>query len=427
MKQLIAKAFNSGFEFTRPSYNAISVASNGKIYYVLSSASIDTGAQLYCFDPKTSEISHMADLTCAIGERSLRAIPQGKSHVRFTEANGKLYFATHVSYYRSEDGLEALGVPPPEYAAYPGGHFLALDLSTHCIEDIILPVSGQGILAMAMDVCRNRLYGITWPNGVFVAYDIDSGRLSTAPVSGKGEAGRAADYRVVCRALVVSPEDGTVYLTLSDGRIVRYHHDRDALEVVRGDTMRKDYFGSYDPTSPWNMAYHWRQAIWHPAEKVVYGVHGNSGYLFRFDPVAERVDVLLRMSSTPSRQSGMYDKFSHGYLGFDLGPDQRTLYYLTGGAIYEEGRPLLQREKRIGAQGRENLHLITVDLPTETYHDWGTISLDVGGLPAFVQSIAIANDGFIYALSTIKENNNERTDLIRIPSSHEAPTTLSST
>ncbi len=32
----------------------------------------------------------------------------------------------------------------------------------------------------------------------------------------------------------------------------------------------------------------------------------------------------------PSRRSGMYDEFSYGYLGFTLGPDGHTLYYLTG-------------------------------------------------------------------------------------------------
>ena len=51
----------------------------------------------------------------------------------------------------------------------------------------------------------------------------------------------------------------------------------------------------------------------------IYGVHGNSGYLFRFDPVREQVEVLDRITSEPSRRSGMFDEFSYGYLGFTLG------------------------------------------------------------------------------------------------------------
>jgi hypothetical protein len=27
----------------------------------------------------------------------------------------------------------------------------------------------------------------------------------------------------------------------------------------------------------------------------------------------------------------MFDEFSYGYLGFTLGPDEQTIYYLTGG------------------------------------------------------------------------------------------------
>ena len=65
---------------------------------------------------------------------------------------------------------------------------------------------------------------------------------------------------------------------------------------------------------------------------MIYGVHGNSGYLFRFDPRVPRVEVLDRITSLPSQRSGMFDEFSYGYLGFILGPDGNTLYYLTGGA-----------------------------------------------------------------------------------------------
>ena len=69
------------------------------------------------------------------------------------------------------------------------------------------------------------------------------------------------------------------------------------------------------------MGYNWRQVVWYPADKHIYGVHGNSGYLFRFDPKAERVEVLDRITSRPSKRSGMFDQFSYGYLGFTLGPD----------------------------------------------------------------------------------------------------------
>ena len=45
-KKLVAKTYNSGFSIAHDTYNAISAASDGKIYYVLSSQSIDTGGQM---------------------------------------------------------------------------------------------------------------------------------------------------------------------------------------------------------------------------------------------------------------------------------------------------------------------------------------------------------------------------------------------
>ena len=130
--------------------------------------------------------------------------------------------------------------------------------------------------------------------------------------------------------------------------------------------MKKDYFGLYDPTSPGHMGYNWRQVVWLPSQKMIYGVHGNSGYLFRFDPRAERIEVLDRITSDPSQRAGMFDQFSYGYLGFTLGPDGRTLYYLTGGPVYVEGKRLAGKAKTAmgESKGIENLHLVTYDIPT---------------------------------------------------------------
>ena len=158
------------------------------------------------------------------------------------------------------------------------------------------------------------------------------------------------------------------------------------------------------------MGYNWRQAVWYPAEKMIYGVHGNSGYLFRFDPRAARVEVLDRITSEPSQRSGMYDKFRYGYLGFTLGPDQRTLYYLTGGPI-----PAGEKPPAAQASGpAENLHLVTYDIPTARCVDHGPIFFADGQRPAGVHSIAVGQDGTVYALSRVNRNGRIARDLIRI-------------
>ncbi len=408
-KHLSARLFDSKFAFGRATFNAISSASDGNIYYVLSSAALETGGQVYRYSPGRGEIRHLGDLTEACGERSLRAIPQGKSHVSFVEANGKLYFATHLAYYDIKGAKESKAEPPPGYRPYPGGHFLAYDLKSGKFEDVATAPFQEGIISMAMDTRKGRLYGLTWPTGYLVAYDLATRQLRhTEPTDERGEAGEGAQFRAVCRSLAVDPRDGAAYLTTARGDILRYRWDENTLGAVPGVDLRKDYFGNYDLATPGHMGFHWRQTAWYEPEGAIYGVHGNSGYLFRYLPLENRVEVMERITSEPSRRSGMYDMYYYGYLGLTLGPDGHTLYYLTGGPI-PGAKPV--RKTVIGVRGEENLHLVTYHIPTRRYTDHGPVFVEGGRRPTNVNSIAVGNDGSIYALANV----SGRTDLIRIP------------
>jgi len=113
----------------------------------------------------------------------------------------------------------------------------------------------------------------------------------------------------------------------------------------------------------------------------------------------------------------MYDQFSYGYLGFTLGPDGRTLHYLTGGPIYVDGKRVTGKGSTAKGEskGAENLHLITYHIPTSKYVDNGPIFFQDGQRPSYVNSIAVGRDGTVYALSRITQNGRTRTDLISIP------------
>jgi hypothetical protein len=398
-KKLTANSFDSGFPLSHATFNGMLAASDGRIYYVLCTDSIDTGAQMYSYDPATNTVRHLGDLTEASGEKGLKAIPQGKSHVNFVEWNGKLYFATHIGYYTIQDGMEKTGVPPPGYKPYPGGHFLAYDMASGKFENLANAPAGQGIIAMSMDTKRGRLYGLTWPSGNFLRYDLETKSLKNfGPISKEGEAGTGPTYRVLCRSLAVVPDDGSVYFTTADGDILRYRYDGDVTEKVQGENLRKDYFGSFDRPAGPGMGYNWRQTFWYAPEKAIYALHGGSGYLFRFDPRLPRVDLLERLTSEPSKRSGMNDEFAYGYLGFALAPDGHTVYYLTTG--------------RSGPG--EDVRLVTYDIQTARYEDRGAIFLADGQRPTLVNSIALAKDGAVYALASFRRNGRPVTDLIRI-------------
>lgn len=414
---LEARNYYSGFALAHDTYNAISAASDGKIYYVLSSDSLEIGGQMYQYDPRTDTIGFLGDLTQVCGEQQARAIPQGKSHVRFYESKGKLYFATHVGYYQVIDGMErVVDLPPAGYGLYPGGHFLSYDLTSRQFEDLAL-VPGEGIVSMTMDRERGQLYGITWPSGHFMHYDIGQNLLKDlGPVSARGEAGTPGqDYRSLCRSLFVDPQNGAVYFSTAEGDLYSYTPGATAIVPVPEVDLRLDYFGHYDATRPGSMGYNWRKVFWHPTEEVAYGVHGNSGYLFRFSPRQQKLELVQRITSEPSRKSGMFDQFSYGYLGFQLGPDDQTIYYLTGGPIYIDGKRLqgMGQIAKGAAKGLENLHLVTYNIPKHHYQDHGPIFYADGSRPTYVNSIAVGPDGYVYTLARFHHEGKVIQDLVK--------------
>jgi len=416
--KITATVYNSGFEHAHDTYNGISTASDGKVYYVLCSQLMDVAGQMYSFDPKSGNIEHLGDLTEICGEKDLKVVAQGKSHVNFVEMNGKLYFATHLGYYSIIDGMEKTGVPTGDYLAYRGGHLLAYDMKTKKFEDLGIGPNKEGIITMNMDPVRGIIYGLSWPTGIFFRYDVATRKMDDlGPVTGKGEDGMGEDFRVVCRSLAINPDDGTVYMTTAEGNIKYLRLGSNTVETIAGENMKKDYFGTYDIFTSGSMAYNWRQVFWYTPEKKVYGVHGNSGYLFRFDPSVPRIDVLERLTSIPSKLTGMGDQFSYGYLGFKPGPDGKTIYYLTGGPIYIDGQRVKGAESTAKgeAKGLEDLHLVTYDIPTGRYLDHGAVFYPDGQRPLYVNSIAIGDDGTVYTLARITENGKTRTDLISFP------------
>lgn len=416
---LTATPYYSGFPLAHDTYNAITAASDGNIYYVLCSESYDIGGKMYRYNPLTDQTELLADLTEICGEKGQKTIPQGKSHVRFYEYEGKLYFGTHLGVYEMIDGMERLPVlEGSEYKPYPGGHFISYDLSTGEFKHLGTAPNGEGILTMTIDGARDHIYALTWPLGCLLDLDLKTGDLKNIGlICEKGENGKVGDdYRVICRSMFVDPRSGTVYFSNSEGDILYYKPGMSTFGIVKNVDLRLDYFGTYDPAHPGSMGYNWRKIFWHKEEAVAYGVHGNSGYLFRLDPEKQEITIVNRITSLPSQKSGVYDQFSYGYLGFQPGPKQETIYYLTGGPIFENGVRLKGTTQiaKGGAKGLENLHLVTYHIKTDSYQDHGPIFYPDGSRPTYVNAIAIGLDGTVFSLARFDHEGNEIQDLIKI-------------
>jgi len=413
-KKLTARMYDSNFREGHDTYNGMGCGSDGRIFYVLSTEPHDLGGKMFAFDPKTEKVTCVGDLTEICGEKGKNTVVQGKSHVNYVEANGKLYFATHIGYYSIVDGMETMGIPPAGWTKYPGGHLLSYDLKTGKFEDLAIAPGGEGVLTMSMDTKRGRIFCMTWPKGEFFRFDLATKNLKNfGKQCAEGENAKGEKYRTICRSIAVDPEDGSAYFSTSEGTILQYRAGTDDVVKIEDEDLKKDYFGLYEPTNPGHMGYNWRVTFYRPADKMFYGVHGNSGYLFRFDPRKKRIETLDRITSDVSKRSGMFDQFSYGYLGFALGPDGNTIYYLTGGPIYKDGKRLKGKDRIAmgAAKGLEDLHLVTYHIPTGRCKDQGAIYYPNGERPLYVNSIAVGKDGSVYSLARVPDKSRVRADL----------------
>ena len=430
MVGLQAKRFNSQFKDSHDTYNGLGAASNGDIFYVLSSVRHDVGAKMYKIEAGGDSPKFIADLTTVTGSDE-KTVVQGKSHVPFFEdtESGKLYFGTHVGFYTMTDGMETLPLSsgiPDGYKAYPGGYFLAFDPASSQFECLGRLDNGEGILSMARCPHSGSLYCLTWPYGYFVCFTQGSGANGSSiskhdyPQRGEGEAvhPRTGKYRCICRSIVVLP-DKCAYFSNAKGDILRFNPSRACVEVFLENGLQLDYFGSYDWTKPGSMSYNWRQVWYHASYHggAMIGVHGNSGYLFAVPTRSKRVEIVARLTSLPSQRSGMGDLFSYGYLGFKIVGDM--VYYLTGAPIYLHDGSRLEgksQTKKGEAKGLEHLHLVTFCLKTSTYRDRGAIFFEDGSFPTYVNSIAVSKDEkYVYGMGRIGIfGEEERSDLFRV-------------
>jgi len=89
-----AQLHASGFEKSDSNFYSLSMASDGNLYYVLSSHDLNTHGRVYRYEPSADRVTMLGDLGELAGEAGKKTIPQGKSHCPFFECDGKLYFST---------------------------------------------------------------------------------------------------------------------------------------------------------------------------------------------------------------------------------------------------------------------------------------------------------------------------------------------
>ena len=136
-------------------WQGIKIASDGNCYFGSSTHSKSHGAGFHKFDPRTYEVTMLAeDMTEICGESDIPGFPQqGKIHSDIVEHDGWLYFCTHLSNYWKE-GIDA----------YPGAHIIGYEMATGKFRDYGIPMPGYSIYAaIDVDPKYNKIYAFMTP------------------------------------------------------------------------------------------------------------------------------------------------------------------------------------------------------------------------------------------------------------------------
>ncbi len=392
--------FDPGYLQGDSNYHSVTAASDGMIYFSVNSHHPHASVRLFRFDPADETIDLVGDVTEVLGVDPSAELPHGKIHTALTEYGGYLYFATHTSQYVGS--LPNMS-PTDGRRPYEGGHFMRFSLKTGQFEDLAhLGLPSEGIITMAVDTANDILYGLTWPTGLLLSYDLERGYLHNwGAIQERGEWGRlGADWNFINRKLAIDPA-GKLYGSTDSGRIWRFdageHRPVVYLDPLSNDQIPpvQDSHFVVEPV-PHFWWRNWRTILWNPNTESFWGLHGGSTQLFEFRPQ----EGLLRSVRT-MRAKGVGNDRRNPFrtqLGFTLGPDN-TLYYLAHGPEQPiEGR------RSLGS----SVHLITYNIDSEEFVDHGALIGPNERRVFFSESLELAPDGSMYSVAWVETIDPER-------------------
>ncbi|MFA7173550.1 MAG: hypothetical protein WC340_09075 [Kiritimatiellia bacterium] len=207
------------------------------------------------------------------------------------------------------------------------------------LEDLGIPVKGNTIYALALDAKARVLYGITYPDACFFAWDLKKNKTITdiPLLERKVYSGPERHWRSVPRALHLAAS-GRVYTSGENGRVVYY--DPETKKIVTTEMqIPGEYFEAFNYYG-YPVLESWQAA----PDGSLYGAT-TDGYLFQLSPDLGHLTILGK------------PRLSRRMRGMTLGPDNR-LYMICG--EFEEPCKLFS----YGLDGKEG------------FRDWGGLTVD---------------------------------------------------
>ncbi|MFC2076289.1 hypothetical protein ACFLT7_04320 [candidate division KSB1 bacterium] len=337
-------------------WTALHAARDGRVYVGL--CTHGGSGQFYAYEPQSDKIRHIAMTQEAVNQMTSGREAHGKLHSQFMEtANGDVWFGTDMSYhsyFARWDGPEA----------YPGGHLLIYDPKTDLLKSLGAPFPGQAVRVIQMDEKRRMVYVVAFPTGKFYKYHMDSGRVEFK--------GRVDNWDSIARVMVMD-DDGNVYGSFAPYRIFKY--DVAADKLLDLPTIIPHLEGPWCDRGHGHRENMWRNAIWHPEEKVIYGLEMGSSTLFRFDPATNAITDLGQFTVEEFQGERIVPYTLHSFLLYD----NNKIYYAA-------------------PSGKRDMpcQLLSYDIATGVKSNLGILEAADGSVPTNLQGASIAPDGTIY-------------------------------
>ena len=358
-------------------FTALYAASDGKVYIGLDRHGY--GANVVVYDPVADSMKLLGDMQELSGEKNLGREPQSKVHTQICEgSDGKIYFATHLSAW-----YNFAKISEPE--GLPGGRWVVYDPRTGRVTDLGIGLPRNGIITMTMDPKRGRLYGLTYPMGHLIYYDIAS-KVTV-------DMGVVQNWASVSRVLVADDRGG-VYGFYNDGRIWRYDPDSDRVYNLQPQiplrTPGVPIFRSFYETE------HGMMGVARSKDgRKWYGLETESSYLFEYDPDSGKEGkATLLTQLAPERYVG---KRNVPYAMLAFCKDANDVFYHAANTQLGDEPQGIYWGEGYGAA------MVTYDLKTAKREDRGIIVAEDNRLVMTPTAATCGPDGTVYFMAFVNE------------------------
>ncbi len=344
-------------------------ASDGNVYFSVSTHDKTKHAQVFRFLPDEKKIEHLADLGKVTGHTDLDVPTQDKIHSRMFESGKYIYCGT-------TGGHATYKIP------HPGGYWIRINKKTGNVKSLGRSVTRDGLITVGYDRKRNLLYGHTNQDGLFSVFDPET---TNERILGFPWHGSDKEWPRALTLMVPPGHGGTVYgfrpphssvweYDPATGKIRTLDVTMPVPDDVKngGDEIQKEWRNHAGMMTRWN-----------EEDQCIYFIRSFDGALCKFVPPSDDgTEAKLEVVHDDMRPD-IPRRYGNRHPACTLVIHDRTAYYTP----------------YTGWGGEA--HLTSYDLDSGEFTHHGPIVVEKGRRVNESQSMSVGPDGKLYIVAFV--------------------------